>query len=58
MATNNFPSPKYNSIIEPNSDRQIISVPLETVDFGARPVSRRTDVKSPIMSLKHVKNEG
>lgn len=53
---NTFPGPKYNSIIEPNSDRQIITVPLETVDFGARAVSRKTDVKNS-MNLKHIKNE-
>lgn len=58
MARDTFPSPKYNTIIEPNSDKQIVTVPLEQVDFGARKVSQNessTNSKSSIMSIRHVK---
>lgn len=56
MASPKFPGPKFNSIIEPNSDKQIVSVPLEEMGFGARKVSQEKDIRNQ-MSLKHIKNE-
>lgn len=59
MARSDFPSPKYNQIIEPNSDKQIVSVPLDQIDFGARKVSQndsKTTTPSGIMGLRHVKS--
>ncbi len=56
MAASKFPGPKYNSIIEPNSDKQIVSPPLEEMGFGARKTSQEKDIKNS-MGLKHIKNE-
>lgn len=56
MASPKFPGPKYNSIIEPNSDKQIVTVPLEEMGFGARKTSQEKDIKNQ-MNLKHIKNE-
>lgn len=55
MANQNFPGPKYNQIIE--KDKQIISVPLDNVDWGGRAVSTRTPVKNDTQTIRHVKNQ-
>lgn len=51
-----FPWPTYTKIIEPNSDKQMVSVPLEQVDIGGRKVSQVKDIKNN-MTLKNIKNE-
>lgn len=56
MASPKFPGPKFNSIIEPNSDKQIVSVPLEEMGFGARKTSQEKDIKNQ-MSIKHIPNQ-
>ena len=56
MASPKFPGPKYNSIIEPNSDKQIVSVPLEEMGFGARKTSQEKDIKNS-MTIKHIPNQ-
>ena len=56
MASPKFPGPKYNSIIEPNSDKQIVSVPLEEMGFGARKKSQEKDIKNG-MTIKHIPNQ-
>lgn len=53
MANQNFPGPRFNQIIE--KDKQIISVPLDNVDWGARPVSTQTPIKNDQV-IKHIKN--
>lgn len=55
MPTPNFPGPKYNDIIK--TDKQIVSVPLDNVDWGGRPVSTKTPVKNE-ETIRHVKGEG
>lgn len=56
MATNsNFPGPKYNSV--PERDRQIVSVPLENQDWGARASQTKGSVKNQ-QTIQHVKSEG
>jgi len=57
MANPKFPGPKYNTIIEPNSDAQIVSVPLTQMDFAARKVSQEKDIKNK-MSISHIPNRG
>lgn len=56
MASPKFPGPKFNSIIEPNSDKQIVSVPLEDMGFGARKPSQEKDIKNS-MTIKHIPNQ-
>lgn len=56
MASPQFPGPKYTRIIEPNTDKQIVSVPLEKMGFGARPVSQEKDIKNS-MTISHVPNK-
>jgi hypothetical protein len=51
-----FPMPKYNKIVEPNSDKQIISVPLKQLDWGNRPVSQIKDQQGP--DISHIPNKG
>ena len=45
----------HTRIVEPNSDKQIVTVPLTTVDFGARNVTLKQvgEVKNG-MTVKHV----
>lgn len=47
MPNTNFPGPKYNDVIA--NDPQIIAVPLQNMDFGARksgmPGSVKNDLK-------------
>lgn len=57
MPSSKFPGPKYNQIIEPNSDSQIVTVPLEEMGFGARKKSQEKDIKNS-MTIRHVGNEG
>ena len=57
MASPKFPGPKYNTIIEPNSDKQIVSVPLEEMGFGARKKSQEKDIKNG-MTIQHIPNKG
>jgi hypothetical protein len=52
-----FPWPSINKIIEPNSDKQMVSVPLEVTEIGGRKVSQDGDRKNS-MTIKHIKNEG
>jgi hypothetical protein len=52
-----FPWPNINKIIEPNSDKQMVSVPLEQTEIGGRTVSQAKDIKNS-MTIKHIKNEG
>lgn len=56
MPNPNFPGPKYNDVIE--NDPQILQVPLENMDFGARKSAMPGNVKAEKMAIKHVKNEG
>lgn len=56
MPSNKFPSPSYTKIIEPNTDSQIVTVPLERVEWGGRKVSQVKDIKNS-MTLEHVPNK-
>lgn len=56
MASRKFPSPTYTKIIEPNTDSQMVSVPLEEMGFGARKKSQEKDIKNN-MTIRHVGNE-
>lgn len=56
MASSKFPSPNYNQIIDTNRDKQIVQVPTDNVDFGARAVSTKTNVKN-MMTLEHAKSK-
>ena len=56
MANPQFPGPKFTRIIEPNTDSQIVSVPLEDMGFGARKVSQEKDIKNS-MTIKHIPNK-
>ena len=56
MATK-FPGPNYNQIIDTNRDKQIVQVPIDNVDYGARVVTTSTNVKNT-MTLEHVKSKG
>lgn len=49
----------HTRIVEPNSDKQIVTVPLDYVDFGARAVTVRQagEIKNS-MTLKHVESKG
>jgi hypothetical protein len=52
--------PRNNTrIVEPNSDQQIVTVPLEHVDFGSRSTTTRQigNVKNG-MTIKHVESKG
>lgn len=51
----NFPGPKYNDIIK--NDKQIETVALDRVDWGARPVSTSAPVKND-QTIRHAKSEG
>lgn len=59
MANEKFPGPNYNRIIE--TDPQIVKVPMETAEWGARKgtvdkVSKTLAGNS--MTIKHVSNKG
>ena len=56
MATK-FPGPNYNQIIDTNRDKQIVQVPLDVQDYGARNVTINQNVKNS-MTIEHVKNKG
>ena len=56
MASSKFPGPNYNQIIDTNRDKQIVQVPIDNVDFGARAVSTKTNVKN-MMALEHAKSK-
>lgn len=56
MASSKFPGPNYNQIIDTNRDKQIVQVPIDNVDFGARAVSTKTNVKN-MMTLEHAKSK-
>ena len=49
----------HTKIIEPNSDKQIVDVPLEHVGWGGRSSSIRSvgQIKNG-MTLEHVKSKG
>lgn len=51
-----FPAPTYTKIIEPNTDSQMVSVPLEEMGFGARKVSQEKTGPNG-MRIKHISNE-
>jgi hypothetical protein len=53
-----FPSGNTR-IVEPNSDKQIVTVPLEKVEWGGRTTSIKQvgGVKNS-MTLEHVKSKG
>lgn len=58
MATEKFPGPNYNRIIE--SDPQIIKVPMENAEWGARkPVTGAASKTwaDNVMNIKHVSNK-
>ena len=55
MASNQFPGPKYNQV--PEKDKQIVSVPLENQDWGARPVTTKIPSANQ-QTIRHVKSEG
>ena len=56
MASPKFPGPKFNTIIEPNTDKQIVSVPLEEMGFGARKTSQEKNIKNG-MTISHIPNK-
>lgn len=52
MADSKFPNtPKYNQLIE--KDEQIVKVPMENTEFGARPSALPKNVKNS-NSIRHV----
>lgn len=53
-SSGNFPGPKYNRIIE--QDPQIIRVPMDHTDFGARPVAIPNKITNE-MVIKHVNTD-
>lgn len=57
MANPKFPGPTYSRIIEPNTDKQIISVPLEDMGFGARKKSQVKPDDNVGLKIKHISNE-
>jgi hypothetical protein len=56
MATK-FPGPNYNQIIDTNRDKQIVQVPIDNVDFGARAVTTNQNIKNS-MNIEHIKSKG
>ena len=57
MAGNKFPGPNYTQIIDTNRDKQIVQVPVDNMDFGARMVTTKGNVKND-MTLEHIKSKG
>ncbi len=57
MPSQKFPGPTYNRIIEPNSDKQINTVPLEQMGFGARKKSQMQPDSNSGLKIKHIRNE-
>lgn len=51
--TSKFPGPNYNNVIE--SDPQIIAVPLEKMDWGARKSALPGSIKNDQI-IEHVKS--
>ena len=53
-----FPS-GHNRIVEPNSDKQIVTVPLEKVGWGGRAsmIKMVGNIKN-MMSIEHTKSKG
>lgn len=54
MAAKNFPGPNINRLIE--NDPQIIKVPMEKMDWGARMSAQPKNISNS-MTIKHVGNE-
>lgn len=54
-----FMPQSHTRIVEPNSDKQIVTVPLEKVDWGGRrtSINQAGSVKNE-MTLQHVKSKG
>lgn len=49
----------HTRIVEPNSDKQIVTVPLNNVDWGARATTvRQAEPVKNGMTLEHVKGNG
>ncbi len=57
MSSSKFPGPNYNQIIDTNKDKQIVQVPVDVADYGARSITVKTNVKND-MTLEHVKSKG
>lgn len=55
MASERFPGPNYNRIIE--SDPQVVKVDMETAEWGARKSAQPKDIRNG-MTIKHVSNKG
>lgn len=53
-----FPG-SHTRIVEPNSDKQIVTVPLEKVDWGGRAASIKQagNIKNG-MTIEHTKSKG
>lgn len=50
-----FPGPNYNQVIE--SDPQIVTVPLQNMEWGARKSAMPGSIKNSL-SVQHVKSQG
>lgn len=51
----NFPGPKYNQVIE--NDPQIVAVPLQNMDWGARKSGMPGSIKND-QKIEHTKSHG
>lgn len=61
MATDKVPffPGSHTKIVEPNSDKQIVTPPLEKVDWGGRNTSiRQVGAVKNGMTIEHVKSKG
>lgn len=56
MGDNVFMGPKYNNIIEPETDAQFVTVPLGHMPIGARKSVQPKDLENA-QTLKHVGSE-
>ena len=53
-----FPA-AHNRIVEPNSDKQIVTVPLEHVEWGGRTSSiKQVGNLKNSMTIEHTKSKG
>lgn len=50
-----FPAPNYNNVIE--TDPQILQVPLEKMDWGARKSAMPKSIKNS-QTISHVNSQG
>lgn len=55
MPNPKFPGPTFDRVIEPNSDPQIVSVPMDQNEIGGRKISQKVEKGRNIGTVRHVK---